>query len=407
MRLEFDAFSSRNYRLFLTGQSLSMVGHAMQQVGIGWAVYRLTGSTLWLGIVAFAGQVPYLLVTPLAGAFGDRWDQKRLLMGAQVVGLLSAALLTVLALTDAGGAYAIAFVALIAGIAVSIETPTRQALLVSLLEDRAHLPNAIAFYSLMFNAGRLLGPVIAGFLIAASGEWICFAANTLAYVALLGFVAMVRPQHARRASPSTGVLRSLGEGFRYLHQNEVLRSLIALTAAVAFVLMPYITLMPALVDQDYAAAPEVLGFLLGAAGFGAMFGNLFLATGGSIRKLPHKIALSACAAGIALVLFASISVLPVRLLLMAVLGWGYTVAMSSSNIALQAIVREDQRARLAGIYIMAMLGVPPLGSLAAGFLAKHIGTAPTFFAGGLLCALAGAWLLAGSKRYARAIDAMA
>ena len=407
MRLEFSAFRSHNYRLFLAGQSLSMIGHAMQQVALGWVVFSWTGSTYWLGLVAFAGQVPFLVTTPLAGVLTDRYDKRRLLMGAQTLGLASALTLAMLTMSGSGSAWAITLAALAAGIAVSIEVPTRQALLVDLIRDKTHLPNAIAFYSLMFNTGRMLGPLAAGMLIAATGAWTCFAANAATYAALLAAMSMIERSAAVRPIHTAGVMRSLVHAFTYVREHDLLWALIMLTGVASFALMPYVALMPAVAGTDYAAAPETLGLLLGAAGFGAMLGNLSLATGGAVRKLPRKIALATCASGVALLVFSFVPALGARLLLMAMLGWGYTVAMSACNIALQAVVQEDQRGRVAAIYIMALLGLPPLGALGAGVLAQHIGTALTLATGGLLCALAGLQLLAGSKRYARAIDAAA
>lgn len=404
MRLEFSAFRSRNYRLFVAGQSLSMIGHAMQQVALGWIVFSWTGSTYWLGLVAFAGQAPFLVTTPLAGALTDRYDKRRLLMGAQALGLASALALAILSISGSGNAWTITLVALVAGVAVSIEVPTRQALLVDLVEDKAHLHNAIAFYSLMFNVGRMLGPVAAGALIAYSGAWTCFAVNTAAYLALIAAMSLIKPPAAVRQPPPAGILRSLAQALAYVREREILWALIALTAVASFAFMPYVALMPAVVGTDHAAAPETLGLLLGAAGFGAVLGNLFLAAGGAPRLLPRRIALATCASGIALLAFSFVPVLGVRLLLMAILGWGYTVAMSACNIALQVVVREDQRGRVAAIYIMALLGLPPLGALAAGILAQHAGTALTLATGGLFGALAGLWLLAGSQRHARAID---
>jgi len=383
------ALRHRNYRLFFAGQGISLIGTWLTRVATSWLVYRLSGSGLVLGLVGFAAQIPTFLLAPLAGVWVDRVNKHRVLVATQALSLVQSALLAIFALS---GAITVAWVLalqVLQGIINAADTPARQAFVVEMVADRADLPNAIALNSSMFNAARLLGPSIAGVLIAAVGEGWCFAIDAVSYLAVLASLLAMRlaPQAARpRASR---VLHELREGLRYTAGSPPIRAVLLLLAVVSLAGVPYTVLMPVIAAVVLGGGPHTLGFLMAAIGVGALAGALYLAARSTILGLGRVVALAALSFGVGLIAFSRAHVLALALPLLVVCGMAMMVQMAASNTILQTIVEDDKRGRVMSFYAMAFFGTVPLGSLLAGALADTIGAPATILAGGAVCIAAG------------------
>jgi len=387
------AFRHRNYRLFFFGQGLSLVGTWMQRVALSWLVYQLTDSAFLLGLVGFAGQVPSFFAAPLAGHLSDRLDRRRLLMVTQVLSMLQALTLAVLVL---GGWIQISHVivlSLLLGLINGFDMPVRQSFLIEMLDDRKDLGNAIALNSSMFNGARLLGPPLAGLLIAWAGEGICFLVNGLSYIAVLGSLAAMRLRPREEADPRAsdrqGLLEGLSEGWRYVRGNPPIWAILMLLTVLNFVTLPYIVLLPVFARDVLQGGPDTLGLLMGGTGLGALAGAFYLAGRRSVVGLGRLIVVAAGVFALALVAFCLVESPVLAVALMVPVGFGQMVQMAGSNTLLQTLVDDRMRGRMMGFYTMAFMGSYPLGSLLLGLLAETWGAGPTVIAGVaayLLCA---------------------
>jgi MFS family permease len=384
------ALSHRNYRLFFTGQGVSLVGTWITRVATSWLVYRLTGSAAMLGVVGFASQIPTFVLAPFAGVWVDRLNRYRVLLATQVLAMLQSFALAGLALAGIINVWHLLWLGALQGVINAFDTPARQAMLVDLVEDRADLPNAIALNSSMVNGARLVGPSIAGIVIAAVGEGWCFLADGISYFAVILSLLLMRVPKGRAPRSETRVLQELGEGFRYAFGFRPIRAVLVLLAVVSLAGMPYTVLMPVIADRTLHGGPYTLGFLMGASGVGALCGALYLASRRSVLGLGRVIPLASATFGVGLVAFGSSRWLPLSLLLMLLTGSGFMVQMASSNTILQTIVREEMRGRVMAFYTMAFMGTTPFGSLLAGALAGRIGAPRTLMMGGVACVAAAA-----------------
>ena len=387
----FRALRYRNYRLFFVGQGLSMVGTWLQQVAVGWLAYRLTGSALMLGVIAFCANAGFLFLGSFAGVIADRIDARRAMFVTQAALAVQATLLATLTALDAVQPWHLVALALWMGVANAFDVPLRQSLYVHFVDDRADLPNAIALNSFLVNAARVVGPALAGVLLAATTEAVCFALNALSFVAV--FVALARMRFPRRAAHARrgGLRDSWVEGFRYVAHFAPARALLGVAAAVSFTVMPYASLMPVVAKDVIGGGPQTLGVLLSAAGGGALACTLYLARRETVVGLGQVIVGAALASGLALAAFGQVRALPLALALMVVVGGGVILAAAASNTILQTIVSDELRGRVAGFYTLAFLGMAPLGNLAAGALAQRFGVPATFAVNGLACALVALW----------------
>lgn len=379
------ALHHRNFRLFLTGQIFALIGYWIQMVAQSWLLYRLTGSATLLGVLAFAGSLPILLLSPLAGLWSDRWNLHRAMFATQVLELLQAATLAALALTGIIAPWHIVTLAMLMGVLVAFELPIRHAYLLELVDGKEDLPNAIALTSLMANSGRMVGPAVAGILIGVLSEAHCFLINALSYIAVVISFMMIRSRPQPRETVSTPVLAGLREGFRYVWHTLPIRALLLALAVVAFVATPYSALMPVMVREVFGGGSEDMGFLMGASGLGAISGTLYLASRANARGLVRMIIIAGLAAGSALVLFANAPSTRYALPLLTVVGFGILVTSVSVNTILQTIVDDDKRGRVMSLYTVAFLGIMPFGALTAGALADIIGPRATITIGGLCC----------------------
>jgi MFS family permease len=386
------ALRHRNYRLFFSGQSVSLVGTWMTRIATSWLVYRLTGSALLLGLVGFAGQIPSFLLAPFAGVLIDRWNRHRLLIVTQILAMLQSAALAVLALTGVINIWHVLALSLFQGLINSFDMPARQAFVVEMVEDRADLSNAIALNSSMVNAARLVGPSIGGVLIAAVGEGWCFFWDALSYLAVIASLLLMRlPPRPRRAVAKSKVLPELREGLAYVAASPPIRSILLLLALVSLVGMPYTVLMPVFASTILHGGPHTLGFLMAATGVGALLGAVFLARRRSVLGLGKVIPTTAALFGASLTAFSLSRFLGLSLALLLVTGVGFMVTMSASNTLLQTLVEDGKRGRVMSLYTMAIMGMTPFGSLLAGSLASRIGAPRTLLFGGLGCIAAALW----------------
>ena len=385
------ALRHRNYRLFFAGQSLSLVGTWITRIATSWLIYRLTGSALLLGIVGFCGQIPSLFLAPVAGVFVDRWNRHRVLVVTQVLSMLQSLALAVLALAGIITVGQVLALQVLQGVINAFDTPARQAFVVSMIEDRADLANAIALNSSMVNASRILGPSIGGVLIAAVGEGWCFLVDAVSYLAVIASLAAMHTVHENRHTGEFRLVEELAAGFRYVTGFMPIRTVLLLLALVSTMGMPYAVLMPAVAAKLLHGGPHTLGWLMTAAGVGALAGAFFLAARRSVLGLGRVIATASGLFGAALIALGASRALWLSLLIMPLIGAGFMVALAASNTLVQTLTDAHLRGRVMAFYTMAFLGTAPLGSLMAGLLADRIGEPRTIAAGGVACLLGAGW----------------
>lgn len=383
------ALGHRNYRLFFSGQIVSLTGSWITRIATSWLVYRLTGSPLLLGLVGFAGQIPTLVMAPFTGVLVDRWNRHRILVITQTLSMLQSLALAVLALAHVITVTEILALQLAQGMINAFDTPARQAFVVQMVDDRNDLPNAIALNSTMVNASRIVGPAIGGVLIAAFGEGWCFLVDAVSYFAVIVSLMAMRVSRERPPRANTHLLEELRDGFRYVSGSAPMRGVLLLLALVSTMGMPYMVLMPAVAAKILHGGPHTLGFLMTAAGVGALCGALYLASRTSVIGLGSAIAVAASTFGAGIVAFSLSRALWLSLLLLPVAGAGMMVTMASTNTLLQTLVEERMRGRVMAFYAMSFQGTAPIGSLIAGFVAERIGVPATLMLGGTACVLGG------------------
>ncbi|MCX8037662.1 MAG: MFS transporter [Candidatus Sumerlaeia bacterium] len=380
----FRALRYRNYRLFFIGQGISLVGTWMQAVAMSWLVYRLTGSALLLGVVGFASHIPTFLFSPIAGVLADRWDRRRMLIAAQAAAMGQALVLAALVFSGWIAAWQIIALGVVVGVVTAFDIPTRQSFVAEMVERKEDLGNAIALNSFLFNSARILGPSIGGILIAAVGEGVCFLLNGLSYLGVIVALSAMRLER-KSARQRRHVLTELKEGFAYAYRFPPVRSLLLLLGAMTLLAAPYSTLLPVFAKDVLQGGSHAQGFLMAAAGCGALAGAVFLASRRSVAGLGRVIVSGMMLIGIGQVVFSQSRVLPLSLLAMVAAGFGMMVMMASCNTILQTLVDDDKRGRVMSLYTMAFMGAGPTGSLLAGFLAAHAGAPATVLTGGLGC----------------------
>jgi MFS family permease len=386
------ALKYRNYRLFFGGQIVSLTGTWITTTATSWLVYRITGSALLLGVVGFASQFPAFLLTPFAGIFVDRWNRHRLLVATQTLSMLTSFALAVLTLTGTITIPSLLIVSVAQGLVNAFDMPTRQAFVVTLIEDKNDLGNAIALNSSMFNAARLLGPTVAGAIIAASNEGWCYLIDGFSYLAVLAaLLAMRVPAMAKRSGAAVSPLEQFKEGWSYAYNHRAIRSIITLIALVCLLGFPYVVLMPIFAAGILHGGPHTLGFLMTASGCGALLGALYLAGRRSIAGLGQLIPAAGTLFGLGLMAFAFSRVLWLSILLMVVTGFGSMVQIASSNTLLQTIVEDNKRGRVMSFFLMAYFGTTPFGSLIAGSLSDRYGAPVTLAFGGACCVAGAIW----------------
>lgn len=393
LRSTLRAFRYRNYRLYFGGQGISTTGSWIQQVAMGWLVFRLTGSAFYLGVVAFFAQVPVLFMTPLAGVLADRWDRMRIMLVAQTLAMAQALILAFLMFSKSIAPWHLLPLAFLLGVANAIDAPARHSMIVQVVERKEDLGNAIALNSAMFNGARLVGPPIAGILVGLVGEGICFLINGVSYLAVIFALLAMKIAPRQRQGKIIGFWPELREGFAYTFRSRPIRLVITLIAWVSLVGMSYVTLMPVFVSRVLNGGPHSLGFLMGAAGCGALLGALVLAARRSTEGLQKTLVGGSLLFALGLVAFSQVRHFWQAMILMLFTGLGMMVQMAAANTYIQHAVSDDKRARVMSIYTMAFMGMTPLGSFLAGTFASAVGVRWTVLCGGVLT-LAGTLIFA-------------
>ena len=374
-----------NFRLFFSGQSISLIGTWMQRIALGWLVYRLTNSAFLLGLVGFTSQIPVFILGPLAGVFADRWNRHKAILVTQILAMVQAFVLAVLVLSDVIRIWQIIVLSLALGIINAFDMPIRQSFMVEMIEEKQDLGNAIALNSSMVNGARLLGPSAAGILIAVAGEGICFLLNGLSYLAVILslFLMKIIPENSK---PRTSkIWQDLLAGFRYAAGFKPIRIILWMLALISIMGMPYTILMPIFAKDILQGGPDALGFLMGSTGIGALVGALYLASKRTVRGLVRLIPFAAMVFGFGLIIFSFSHIYFLSLVVLLFIGIGQMIQMAASNTILQTIVEDDKRGRIMSFYTMAFMGLTPVGSLLAGTLAGKIGAPWTVCAGGIAC----------------------
>lgn len=388
IRHTLRALRYRNYRLFFIGQSLSIIGNWVQQIAMAWLVYRLTGSAWLLGVTGFAGQIAILVFAPFGGLWADRFNKYRLLLYTQALSALPPLALALLTYTDMVEVWHIIVMALFLGIINAIDTPIRLAFTTEMVTAKEDLPSAIAMNALMQSAGRMIGPTVAGLLLAASTEAFCFVANMLSKIVIVAMVLAMNIKPHPGSGTASSLWQQLAEGARYAWELIPVRWLLPMVATISFMVTPYQTLMPIFAAEVYGGGPGTLGFLIGAAGCGGVIGMLALASRRGVRGLTRWITGASLCAGLGTLVFALSPWLPLSLAALAVTGFGIVVNGMAVSTMIQTIVDDRMRGRIMGIFSVAFLGMYPLGSLAGGALASVIGAPATLAIGGGICTAA-------------------
>ncbi len=386
------ALRSRNFQLFFSGQLISLVGTWMDTIAESWLVYRLTGSSLLLGTVAFASQIPVFLMAPLGGMAADRWDRRSIVIATQTTSMFLAFALAFLTLSGRIQVWEVIVLASLMGVVNAFDIPARQAFLVDMV-GREDLINAIALNSSMFNGARVIGPSIAGILVAKYGEGWCFFANAVSYIAVISGLLLMRVQRTTMEKHSASPFEHIAEGFRFVSNTAPIRVILMLLGLVSLVAMPYSVLMPIFAERILHGDARTLGVLMGATGIGALTGALVLATRTGVRGLGGWVWMACAGFGTSLILFAFSRWYVLSVLLLVPVGFTMMVQMASSNTLIQAMVPDRLRGRTMAVYSMMFMGMAPLGALFSGALADRI-TAPWTVALGGLGAIAGAAVFA-------------
>ena len=360
----------------------------MQSTAIMWLAYRLTGSTAVTGTIGFLAMVPYIIVTPIAGAVSDRISRRKVLMAVLCLSIVVASVLSVLTWTDRITIALLGFLALLQGILNGVEVPTRHAFFVQLIEDREDLPNAIALNSININGTRLLGPAIGGLLIAGAGESICFALNAVSYLAVLVQLLRIVPNEGKRMPSSASLFSDLVAGWKFGLSHPVIRPLMLMTGAISFTISPYTILMPAISVQTFGKGAELNGFFISCVGLGALAGAILLARRPNVRGLTGWLLVTASLAAIGTIGFSFSRNEWLSFFFIALTGMGLMGTSASVNTIVQTIVDENMRGRVVSIYSTFFIGAAPLGHLAAGWLAEHFGAPRTFTICGVACGVA-------------------
>lgn len=380
----FRALRHRNFQLFFGGQLISLIGTWMQTLAQSWLVYRLTYSAALLGAVAFASQIPVLFFGPVAGIVADRHRRHRLVIATQAAMMIQSLLMAALTLAKVITVSEIFVLAFLLGVCNAYDIPARQSFLVEMVGSE-DLMNAIALNSSMFNGARIVGPAIAGVLVAKLGEGMCFLINGLSFIAVIVGLWVMRISSPRPDRGGAGKFEQFKEGMRYVFQNVALRSLLLLLGIISLLGMSYMVLMPVFADQILHRGARGLGWLMTSAGFGALLAALWLAARKHVLGLDRVVAGCSTGFGVCLILFAISKTFWLSLLLLVPAGFCIMVQMAATNTLVQSIVSNEMRGRMMGLYTMMFLGMAPFGSLMAGFLAQHFSAPIAVLVGGVAC----------------------
>jgi len=383
------ALRHRNFQLFFSGQLISLIGTWMQSVAQSWLVYRLTGSALLLGSVGFASQIPVFMFAPVGGIAADRFNRRHIVIATQVSAMVLAFFLAALTLSHRVQVWHVFVLASLLGVVNAFDIPGRQSFLVDMV-GKEDLMNAIALNSSMFNGARVIGPAVAGILVAKIGEGWCFFANAVSYVAVIIGLLLMKvhsPARASKASPFEHMM----EGFRFVNETAPIRALLLLLGIVSLVGMPYVVLMPIFADQILHGGARGLGILMGATGVGALLGALTLAFREGVKGLGRLVAWCCAGFGASLSVFALSHSFWLSVILLLPVGYAMMLQMACSNTLIQVMVPDALRGRVMAVYSMMFMGMAPIGALLGGALADRLGAPTTVAIGGLASIVGACW----------------
>lgn len=385
----FRALKIYNFRLFFMGQTVSLMGAWIQNIALGWLVYRITGSAVWLGVIGFLGQIPALFLTPFAGVFADRLNRRKVLIVTQSIPMVLAFTTGTLILTNVIEVWHIAVIATLSGIVIAFDNPFRHAFLLEMIGDKDLLQNSIALNSTLFNSARFIGPMIGGFLIAWVGEAMCFMINGVSALGVVSSLLIMRvvPTNLNRAHGS--VTSDLVEGAKYAFNSQPIRILLLLVVTMGFFGLPFQVFMPIFAKDILGGGAQLLGFLTGAFGAGALTGAIYLASLQGVRKLPKLIFATSLVFALGLFSLSLSTSIALSLVMLYITGFGMIVQFASSNTLIQTIVDDTKRGRVMALYGMSFLGITPLGSLLLGTISESVGVQLTLMVASLICLTAG------------------
>ncbi len=389
MKHSLRAFRHPNFRLFFAGQTVSLIGTWIHTMAMSWLVYRLSGSALLLGLTGFASMAPIFFFAPVGGLLADRLNRQKLLIMTQVAAAIHAVAMAALAYADLLNAWHVIALAGVIGMIQAADTPLRQTFLPEMVPSREDLPSAVAFSAFMQQAGRLIGPTIAGLLLAAWSEAACFLVNGLSKLGVIVAVAVMQIEEKPRAHGRSRMTTEFAEGLRYAWQTVPVRILLPTLAAVSFMIAPYQSLMPIFAAEIFHGGADTLGYLMGAAGIGGALSVLALASRREIRGLARIVLIATITAGLALIALAQTRWIWLAMILLPLIGAGMLAVITATSTVIQIIVEDRMRGRLKSLFSMSFLGMVPMGNLAAGIVADFIGATATLALCGVCCVAAG------------------
>ncbi|HTK20165.1 MAG TPA: MFS transporter [Mucilaginibacter sp.] len=385
----FRAFKSRNYRLFFTGQSVSLIGTWMQKTAVSWVIYTLTHSTLMLGVTLFASQFPSFLFSLIGGVVSDRYDRFRVLLATQVASMIQALLLAVLILLKHYEVWEILTLSVLLGVINAFDVPARQSLVYEMVEDKSDLPNALALNSSMVNLSRLIGPAIAGLVLEYLGDGVCFLLNAASFIAVIGSLLLMRLPKYIKKPHTKNVFGELREGFAYIKRNPSLAYIIVMLGLISLMVLPFSTLIPYYARDVFKGTATTFGVIDSFIGLGAFSGAIFLASQKPGANLKKILFINTLVFGAGLVLFSHEHNYPLALLFVTIAGFGMMSQITVSNTIIQTTVDLNMRGRVISFYAMAFFGMQPLGGLLVGAISKWVGTTDTLMGEGIAALLIG------------------
>ncbi len=383
----FRALKVYNFRLFFMGQFISLIGTWIQQLASSWLMYRLTASSMWLGLLAFAAQLPIFILTPITGVVADRYNRHHILVITQILLCIQSLILGLLVIYGYITPIWLLVLNILQGCFNAFDMPVRQSFVFDMVAEKELLSNAIALNSVVFNSTRLIGPPLAGMLVAQFGEGICFLINTTTFSGIIVALAFMKNVTYTALSRSGNIMENIREGLRYVTNHYPIRTVLLLLALISLLGMPYMVLMPVVAVEILHGDSHTLGFLLGTAGLGALVGALFIASRSHTTRFENNIAAGSLLLGCGLVLFSFSRNLYVSLILMFIIGISLIVQMASSNTFIQSMVEDGMRGRVMSLYTMSFMGMATIGNLFAGAIAQRIGVSLTLFLSGAGCTI--------------------
>ncbi|MCB5253213.1 MAG: MFS transporter [Candidatus Cloacimonadaceae bacterium] len=397
LKRTFISLSIRNYRLFFSGQAISLIGTWIQRTTMGWYVYRLTNSAFLLGLVTFLSMIPSLFISPFVGAWSDRWNRHKVLIYVQIAFLVQNTILAALVLTNVINSeliYPLLLLAALQGIIVAFDSPVRQTLLIDLIGDKKKLPNAIATNSAMFNGARLIGPALGGVLIILFSEGVCFAINAVTYLPVIITLNLIRISYPKLKPVTTSTINQIIDGYRYVYRSFPIRFLIMNLAVYTMFAFSYSTLIPIFAKDVLNGNSGTQGLLMSTAGIGALIGSFVLASKSSIKGLEVRLIAVGVVASTALIVFSRSTSLILSMTMMLFIGFGLMMNNASTNTLLQSLVSDEMRGRVLSTYTTTFMSISPFGALLAGIISNYFGAQFAMMCSAIICLI---WSLNGIR----------